>query len=157
MIARRFRHARGAVAAVEFALVAPVLLAMMAGLADFGLALSDQSQMASAVAQGAQFAYLNPTTATSQNMVAVVEAAAPFLANSLTTTTVTASSPAFFCVNSGSAPPTPATVSTTCTGDGTKAGSYVTITAKYLYPAILPFYSRLGNTTLTETITARIH
>jgi Flp pilus assembly protein TadG len=155
MIARRFRHARGAVAAVEFALVAPVLLAMMAGLADFGLALSDQSQMASAVAQGAQFAYLNPTTAASNNTVAVVKAAAPFLANPLTTTTVTVSGPAFFCVNIGSAPPTPATVSTTCT-DGTKAGSYITITASYLYPAILPFYSHLGNTTLTETITARI-
>ena len=144
-------QARRAVAAVEFALVCPVLLMCVGGLADFGLALADRSQLAGAVALGAQYAYLNPSTVTASAIRTLVSAGA-----SLTGMTVSVTTPAYWCVTAG-APPvlTGATATSTCL-DGTSAGSYVTITASYVYPALMPAYSQLANTTLTEAVTVRI-
>jgi Flp pilus assembly protein TadG len=149
-----FLRARRAVAAVEFALVCPLLLMCAGGLADFGLALADQGRLASAVAQGAQYAYLNPTTVTASTIQTIVVASASL--SGMTTSNVSVAGPSFLCV----APTTPphtltATVNTTCS-DGTNAGSYVQISATYAYPALMPGYSQLANTTLTEAVTARI-
>jgi Flp pilus assembly protein TadG len=151
MSVRGFLRARRAVAAVEFALVCPVLLMCVGGLADFGLALADRSALAGAVAQGAQYAYLNPSTVTASAIQTLVTAGA-----SLTGMTVSVTAPAYGCVTAG-APPTltVATATSTCP-DGTSAGSYVTVTARYVYPALMPAYSQLANTTLTETATVRI-
>jgi Flp pilus assembly protein TadG len=153
MTGGRFRRARRAVAAVEFALVSPMLLAVIGGLADFGLALADQSRLASAVAQGAQYAYLNPTTVTWSEIQTIVVATASL--SGLTTNNVSVKGPMFLCVNSGTQPPTSALVTTTCS-DGTNAGSYVEISASYVYTALMPGYSHLVSPTLTEALTARI-
>jgi Flp pilus assembly protein TadG len=154
MTAGRFRHARRAVATIEFALVCPVLLAFTGGLADFGFALADQSRLASAVAQGAQYAYLNPTTVTASAIQTIVVAGASL--PGMTASNVTVTGPSFLCV-AATTPPTTvtATVYTTCS-DGTNAGSYVRITASYVYTALMPGYSHLLNPTLTEALTARI-
>jgi Flp pilus assembly protein TadG len=151
MTVARLMQARRAVAAVEFALVCPVLLMCVGGVADFGLALADRSQLAGAVALGAQYAYLNPSTVTASAIRTLVSAGA-----SLTGMTVSVTTPAYWCVTAG-APPvlTGATATSTCL-DGTSAGSYVTITASYVYPALMPAYSQLANTTLTEAVTVRI-
>jgi Flp pilus assembly protein TadG len=157
-----FLRARHAVAAIEFALVSPVLLAFIGGLTDFGLALADQGRLASAVAQGAQYAYLNPTTVTATAIQKIVVASASL--SGMTASTVHVTGPSFFCVNSGTpptlaattgTPPVPVTVITTCQ-DGTNAGSYVEITASYVYPALMPGFSHLVSPTLTEAVTARI-
>jgi Flp pilus assembly protein TadG len=151
MTTAHFMRARGGVAAVEFALVCPMLLMCVGGLADFGLALADRSQLAGAVALGAQYAYLNPSTVTVSAIQTLVLAGA-----SLPGMTVGVTAPAYWCVTAA-APPvlTVATATSTCL-DGTGAGSYVTITASYLYSALMPAYSLLVNTTLTETVTVRI-
>jgi Flp pilus assembly protein TadG len=150
MTACGFRHARRAVAAVEFALASPMLLMFLGGLVDFGFALADQSRMAGAVAQGAQYAYLNPAAATSSTIQTMVTAGA-----SLPGMTVAVTGPGYYCVTAGTPPVlTAATVSTTCL-DGTSAGLYVTIAATYRYPALMPA-SHLVGTTLTEALTARI-
>ena len=151
MTRARRRHARSGVAAVEFALICPVLLMCAGGVGDFGLSLADQSRMASAVAQGAQYGYLNPSTATAAPIKALVIAGA-----ALPGITVTVTTPAYFCVTTA-APPvlTTATATTTC-ADGTSAGYYVVISASYLYPALMPAYSMMVNTTLTEAVTVRI-
>lgn len=149
-----FLRARRGVAAVEFALVSPLLLMCVGGLADFGLALADKGRLASAVAQGAQYAYLNPTTVTASTIQTIVVASASL--SGMTASNVSVTGPLFLCV----APTTPpqiltATVTTTCP-DGTNAGSYVEITASYVYPTLMPASSQLVNTTLTEAVTARI-
>ena len=162
MTAGRFRHARRAVATIEFALVCPVLLAFTGGLADFGFALADQGRLASAVAQGAQYAYLNPTKVTASAIKAIVVASASLPGMSANNVQVTG--PSFFCVTSGTppalanttgTPPVPITPNTVCS-DGTKAGSYVEISASFVYTALMPGYSHLLNPTLTEALTARI-
>jgi Flp pilus assembly protein TadG len=150
-----FLRARRAVATIEFALVCPVLLAFTGGLADFGLALADQNRLASAVAQGAQYAYVNPTTVTASAIQTIVLAAASLPGMTASNLTVSVTGPSFFCVNSGTPPPTPALVTTTCS-DGTNAGSYVEISASYVYTALMPGYSHLLSPTLTEAVTARI-
>jgi Flp pilus assembly protein TadG len=146
-----FLRARRGVAAVEFAFTCPMLLLFVGGLADFGLALADQSRLAGAVAQGAQYAYLHPTTVTVAAMQAVVTAGA-----ALPGVTVVPVGPTRYCVV-GSFPPvlTAGSTTTNC-ADGSSAGLYVKITARYVYPALMPGYSHLVGTTLTETVTARI-
>jgi Flp pilus assembly protein TadG len=136
-------------------LVSPLLLAVIGGLADFGLSLADQGRLASAVAQAAQYAYLNPTTVTQSTIQSIVVATASL--SGMTTSNVKVKGPSFLCVNSTTTPPTAvaATASTTCS-DGTKAGSYVGISATYAYPALMPGYSQMVDTTLTEKLTARI-
>jgi Flp pilus assembly protein TadG len=162
MTGGRFRRARHAVAAVEFALVSPLLLAIIGGLADFGLALADQGRLASAVAQGAQYAYLNPTTVTASAIQTIVVANASL--SGMTASNVSVTGPIFLCVTSGpppalasttGTPPVPVTVTTTCS-DGTNAGSYVEISASYVYTALVPGYSHLVSPILTEAVKARI-
>ena len=55
---------RQGVAAIEFAIVAPVLLMMLAGITDFGLIRTGKSQMANGVAQGIEYALLQGPSVT---------------------------------------------------------------------------------------------
>lgn len=147
-------HDRSGVAAVEFAIVSTLLLILLGGISDFGLALLDKSLLANAVAQGAQYAYLNPTT-TSTQIKSVVQGS-----SSLTGVVGTVTGPACYCITATTtpaltAPPTPGTCTATC-ADGTKPGTYVIISANYTYNAILSGFSGLGNVTLTEAATVRV-
>jgi Flp pilus assembly protein TadG len=151
MTRTRRRHARSGVAAVEFALICPVLLMCAGGIGDFGLALAAQNRMAGAVAQGAQYGYLNPSTATAAAIQTVVTTGA-----SLPGIVVTVTTPSYFCVTAGTPPVLAAAIATTTCADGTSAGYYVAISASYLYPALMPAYSMMVNTTLTEAVTVRI-
>src|SRR4051812_1485265 len=54
----RIWHGNRGLAAVEFAIVAPVLLLMLGGLVDFSLAFLSKSQLASSVAVGAEYAFI---------------------------------------------------------------------------------------------------
>ena len=62
---RRRRHERGA-AAVEFALVMPILLMLVLGIIDFGYLINRSSMVTNAARDGAREASLNGTTATIQ-------------------------------------------------------------------------------------------
>lgn len=57
---RRFVCATEGAVAVEFVLMAPILMVMLVGLIDFGAAVSRQMQMSSAVHAGAQLAVARP-------------------------------------------------------------------------------------------------
>jgi len=65
---------RRGVAAIEFAIVAPVLLMMLAGTADFGLIRTGKSQMANGVAQGIEYALLQGPSVTAANVISMVQA-----------------------------------------------------------------------------------
>lgn len=60
MITTRRRRSRGA-AAVELALVAPLLLLIVGGVVDLGLAIALRAQMEEAAQEGAAVAARNPT------------------------------------------------------------------------------------------------
>lgn len=138
------------VAAVEFALTLPVLMAFLGAVTDFGIVYYVQSCLSTAVAAGAAYAtttYQNTGSVTAANIQTVMTGAA---AQSLPTFTVTASAtnPATCYCLTGSSPNstlTSATCGSACTsGTATK---YTQLTLTTTYSAILPAYSMLGGTT----------
>ena len=156
-------HDRSGVAAVEFAIVSTLLLILLGGIADFGLAFLDKSLLANAVAQGVQYAYLNPASTSTQIKSVVQGSSSLWKAASGTMAAqpaVTVTGPACYCVTATAtatltAPPTPGTCTATC-ADGTKPGTYVIISANYTYNAVLSGFSGLGNVTINEAATVRV-
>jgi Flp pilus assembly protein TadG len=166
---------RKGVAAVEFALIAPVLLIILGGLTDFGLVFGDQIRLDHAVSNGATYAFVAQQSASSFSSVSAASVQAVVqAATSLSPVTVQIEGPEAGCIqtNSSSTPPTSSlctATSTNCTPDsgpptygtpcpnGNPVGTYMVITAQYAYQPLMPFYSRLGNTTLSATATVRLY
>src|SRR5918997_768708 len=98
------RHTDRGAAVVEFALVAPLLLMMVLGIAEFGRAYHVQTTLSQAAREGVRVMALQNDPAAA---VAATRAAAPDL--TLTNITVTPSS----CVASGSTPAATAMVTVT--------------------------------------------
>ena len=94
---------RGA-AAVEFALLAPVLLLMVMGIAEFGRAYHVQAAISQAAREGVRVMALNNDPA---GAIAATQAAAPTL--TLTNISVTPTT----CISSGTTPAATATVTVT--------------------------------------------
>lgn len=155
---------RRAVAAVEFAVTCPLLLMIMGGLADFPLAFRDQSLIETGVANGATYAFQQMQTnlALNQQISASDVQAIVQNAINLANVTVTATPPALECetVNQTTAPPTrtlvAASAGSTC-ADGSRPGTYVTVTASYVYKPLMPVYSRMENTKFTDTASVRVY
>lgn len=152
----RWRLGRRGVAALEFALVCPLLLIFFGGVVDLGLAVWSQSCLANAVAQGAEYAYrtqqsgTNVTQAQIQTVVQNVSSLSNVSASNTT-------APSYYCMNTATSPPTLSASSSGATcGDGTKAGLYVKVVATYAYPAMMPAFSTLVNTAITESAWVRI-
>jgi Flp pilus assembly protein TadG len=145
------RDRRG-VAAVEFALVCTLLLILLGGITDYGLALLDKSRLANAVAQGVQYAFLNPTSSSSQIQTVVQNSSV------LTGVAATVAGPVCKCITGTTTPAlTSATTCSTACADGTQPGTYFVISANYTYNAILPGFSRLtGAITISESASVRV-
>jgi Flp pilus assembly protein TadG len=83
---------RRGVAAVEFALAAPMLITAMLGLFELGSLFSAQEVLAYAVARAARYAAVSSTSATSAGIsAAVTTAAAPVIPNCAETCAVSVS------------------------------------------------------------------
>jgi Flp pilus assembly protein TadG len=154
--------ATSAIAAVEFALVAPVLLLALAAASDYGLRTWSRSCLANAVAEGAYYAFRTGTSVTSANIVTMVRNASTLRAASVS---ATATDPTVcYCPTGMVTTPTPAAATlgtahsctTNCT-DGTTPGNYVTITATYTLTGYfsLGAYTTRGKT-IAETVTVRL-
>jgi Flp pilus assembly protein TadG len=77
------------VSAIEFAIIAPVLLMIVTGIFKFGVAMNQYMTLTNAVAQGAlTLALSRGTTTPYSSMTAAITAAAPGLASAQTTITV---------------------------------------------------------------------
>jgi len=157
-----FTDRRG-VAAIEFALIAPVLLLFLGGIVDFGLLTVGQSQLANGVAQAAQYALLQGPSVTAANVQAMVKSGS-LRAGLNATVTPVISGPACYCVKGEPAalvtPSTPLTGTFTCTGTcptpEAAPGAFLTITASFIYQPLMPFYSKLASTTVPESATVRL-
>jgi Flp pilus assembly protein TadG len=157
-----FTDQRG-VAAIEFALVAPVLLFFLGGMVDFGLLTVGRSQLATGVAQAAQYALLQGPSVTAANVQAMVQSGSIRTGLSATVTAVI-SGPACYCVTGEPAalvtPSTPLTGTFTCTGTcptpQAAPGAFLTINASFVYQPLMPFYSKLASTTVPESATVRL-
>ena len=132
---RRLRQ-RGT-AALEFAMVAPLLLLLIGGVADYGWAMWCSGGLSNAVSQGAYYAFLTGSTVSTTAIENLVKSA-----SGLSGVSVTANTPAWECVASTNPTTlTPATSSTTPCADGTLPGLYTSIVATYQSPTFLPMFA----------------
>jgi Flp pilus assembly protein TadG len=161
MKARLLRRCRRAVAALEFAGVAPVLLVVLGGTVDFGLANYNRTALANAVAAGAEYGLLQGSSVSVANVKTLVQNAS-FL------TGVVATVPALACYCVTGFPPTQTSAtcapagtkstaanSTTC-ADGSFAGYYMSISANYAYTGMLGLFSDPSGFNMTETALVRL-
>jgi Flp pilus assembly protein TadG len=144
---RQFRADRRGTAALEFALVVPVLISAFIGIVDVGMALYDQLQLVNAAEAGARYAAVNgwnsgkiQTAVTGATSLSAI-AASP------------APSQSCGCPNgSGVAV---ANCGSTCS-TGTMAGTYITVNAQYAYTPIIPYPGFGQSLTLTAQSMVRI-
>ncbi len=159
----RWTGDRRGLAAIEFALVAPVLLLLLGGITDFGLVRWGKSELANGIAQGVDYALLQGPSVTAASVKAMVQAGSSRSGLS-PSVTITITGPACYCLSRFPAslvtPSTALSASYTCTGTcpspAAAPGAFLTITASYVYQPLMPFYSQLSNTTVSETATARL-
>lgn len=147
-VKKRFRDigCRG-VAAVEFAMMAPVLFMILFGILEFGLALNQYLTLTNAVLAGARtFANSRTSSTPYSSTVTAMTTAAP----SLTAATLT---PLITVKVNGNA----------CTSDGacetalaSNAGNPSTVSATYPCSVNIPFFTWTGACTLSAQTTERI-
>ena len=146
----RFGQDRRGVAALEFALIAPVLMVIFGGVTDLGLSMAAQSQLNQGVANGAQYAFKVGATVTATQVQTMVQSAA-----GLSGVTAVVTGPALHCVGGSPATLTAGTSGVACS-DGTQPGTYISITATYTYQQLLPLLSTFLNTNLQQSATVRL-
>jgi len=167
LIARRNKG----VAAVEFALLAPMFVMVFAGTIDVGNALYIQTVLDSAVAAGTNYAVVNASDVGSANGASLASNIATIIAGTATSATVVVNDGPTVTVTNGTAvssgtasnanscycptgsPPnwtwgSSVTCGNSCTGGGT-AGKFVTVTASYSITPFFPAYSFVRNGTMT--------
>jgi Flp pilus assembly protein TadG len=127
-------RAKGGSAVLEFALGAPLLIALLVPVVDFGIAYSEQIRVQNAAQAGAQYAILHLWSSASPAAISNAVLAAS------TVSMLTASpAPIQTCgCPSGSAVTLAPTCSSTCS-DGQLAGYYVTVSAQAPYISVMPY------------------
>ncbi len=157
------RGDRRGVAAVEFAIVAPVLLLMLGGVTDFGLLMSGKSQLANGVAQGVQYALLVGPSVSSATVKSIVQTGSS-RSGVQPAVSVTVTGPACYCVSgqpaalstSSTALSPTYTCTGSCPGTTTSPQAFLVIQASYTYQPLMPLYSQLASPTVAETVTVKL-
>lgn len=155
----RLRRDRSGVAALEMALVAPVLVAILIASVDFGAALLSKAQVTEALAASAAYATLAGQNQVSQtSIVANAKGMAGGVQGAFLGTPVVTVS-----VNNGAAAGSaccPGSVwsCSTSTGfrcaDGSTPGTYITIKASYPFVALIAADTLLVGKVLADQVTA---
>jgi Flp pilus assembly protein TadG len=127
------------VSAIEFAIIAPIMLTLMLGAYDFGNAAQEQSALQQAVADAGAYAMSNPTNFT--GMTTAVTNAFPSATPSLQCGCINPStgvivSSQFLC--------TVANITANCTGHNTGKLIYIAATAPYTHVGSM-FSSAIAN------------
>ena len=176
--ARLWRRRQGT-AAVELALIAPMMLTLLAGIIDFARAYDQEIELSSAVAAAGQYALINVANINSSGAAALASTLSGIVANSnganwagatvtvnngatntLSNGTPTASGTAAnanscYCPTGTSAGTwgfgAAATCGSACAG-GTLAGKFVTIAGTRSFTAIFGNYGLISNTTFHQSI-----
>ena len=154
---------RRGTAAMELALVAPVLLTFCICVADFSFVYHNQLQLSAALAAGAQFAFSAGQTESGATLPAdvvnFVQAVSPVpLSSTSASYNNGLSATSSYCVKGYPAVFTgPFASGTACTdGSGSTAGRYVSISASFTYTAVFQpdqiFFSR----PITQTVLTRL-
>lgn len=168
---------RDATAAVELALVAPLMLTLLAGIIDFARVYDQEIELSSAVASAAEYALINAANINSTNAASLAATLSGIVANTngaaWAGATVTVNGGATSAVTNGTTTPsgtaananscwcpggssaawswgTAATCGSACAG-GTLAGKFVTIAGTRAFSAIFGNYGLISNMTLHQS------
>jgi Flp pilus assembly protein TadG len=134
-------------AAIELAIIAPVLIAILVPLIDLGLGFYQQMQVEDAAQAGAQYAMAHGYN--SAAIQTAVSAATPLSGITASPSPVTACG----CPNGMAVDA--AACGATC-ANGQAAGTYVTVSAQSVYTPLVPYPGIGSSITLTAQSTARI-
>jgi Flp pilus assembly protein TadG len=147
---RRFRRRRGwrsGSSAVEFALISPLVITLLVGIVDYGLATTQRLATRHAAQAGAEQAALHGFDAT--KITTAMQNASPGVAVAATP------APAQSCGCASGTTVATASCGSTC-ADGTKAGTYVTVNAQSVYTTVIPYPGFPSSFTFTERSFVRI-
>jgi Flp pilus assembly protein TadG len=120
---------RDGASAVEFAIMLPLLMTLVAGLCDFGLAMFTGIQVQQAAQAGAEYALLKGDS--NLGAIQTAEQNATIFGSAITAGTPAV---AYYCMSDLT---TAVTSTTTCSGE--TAGKYVTVTASKTYTTLIPW------------------
>lgn len=134
------------VAAVEFALVAPVLILLLVGTVDIGTAYWEKTEIDNAAWAGAVYAAVNGNNSSGIS-------AAMSSATGLTSIQSAVGQRFYGCPTASGITAEPS-ASITC-GPGGTARTYVTVTASVSYSPVLP-YPGFSTLALTSNVAARV-
>jgi Flp pilus assembly protein TadG len=153
---------RAGVAALEFALVAPVLLLLLGGVADFGLFIVGKNQLSNGVAQGVHYALRKGPSVSAATVQTMVREGAS-LAGVTLPVNVVVTGPECSCASGSPAALTRQglvnadhTCSGTCPNGSTLPGIYIGIVATYTFRPLMPLYSQLTDPVTTQAATVRL-
>jgi Flp pilus assembly protein TadG len=128
ILPRAIGDSRG-ISAVEFALVAPIVVLFMVGVLDGGLAIKTGMDVSNAARAGAEYAAIH-----GWNDSGITSAAANATSTSVTTTN------AQFCGCPSASGVSTQACATTCAASGKTVGTYVSTTTKASYTPVFPAF-----------------
>lgn len=144
--------ARGGIAAVEFAIVAPILLAFIVPACDLGIGFSQKLQVWEAAHAGAQYALANGFAGTAiQNAVTGAASLSSISATPAPSESCGCPTGSSVAAANPDVPP--------CTGkcpNGAQSGTYVTVSATAVYYPLIPYPTLGSSVTLTAQSLVRI-
>lgn len=138
-------HCRRGTAAVEFALLAPLLIGILAAFTDFGIGAYRHMQVVDAAEAGAQFAVRQGYNGAAIQTAAAGATSLPSISTSSAQFCGCPSGTALDAVGCG----------TTCPGGGA-AGDYVTVSVQTQYAPLLPYPGITTPLTLSAQSTVRL-
>jgi len=169
---------RKGTAAVELALISPLLMVLFAGMIDFGRVYQQEIELSGAVASAAEYALVNVASVSSGNAATLAAAISGIVANSnggawadvtvtvnngatsivtggVTTSSGTAANADLCWCPTGSPPNwiwgASVTCGVSCAG-GNLAGKFITIAGSHAFTAIFASYGLIGNTALAQNM-----
>ncbi len=146
-LAQSFAAGRSGLAAIEFAIIAPIFVMALVCSADLGLAFYHAMQVEAAAQAGAEYAAIQGFNAGGISSA---------VANSTTGFSISATpAPSQSCGCPSNSGVTQVACGTTC-ADGTVAGSYVTVSAASTYATIIPYPALPPTFQLAATAKVRI-
>jgi len=153
---------RAGVASVEMALVAPVLIAISAGISDCSLVYHEKLALSSALESAAEYAF---NRGQSENGTALTTDVTAFLSAessiSLSSAAVNyyggTTSTSYYCVSATGVFTGTYTQGASCSdGSGSTAGQYVTISGSFAYKAVFPTDKTFMPTSFSQTVIVRL-
>jgi Flp pilus assembly protein TadG len=153
----RERLAVAGVAAIELAMVSPLLATGVLGAGELGISILRETQVQFAAQAGIDYAIAHGASPTNPANATYLSNISNAILNATTYTSITATpAPSQFCGCASATGVTVATCGSTCSPSGFTAGTYVTSSAKALFSPVIPNPWQASTVTLAAQATVRI-